>query len=109
MGEFIEFIFGNLFLVFVIIAGMFSFITRMFSNTQKNEREKTTSSSERGTPVREIMRRAQEALENLEGEPSGTEQRKTSNKPAKPLGKLATEGVNQRYSFEHERNEQYER
>src|SRR5699024_6788686 len=108
MDELINLIFDNLFLLFIIIAGLVSFFNRMkASSRDRNGREQPSAEREADTkpkqsPVREMMKRLEEMAESLDPDSPKQEQSaeaKTVEEKPKSTPRMST--------FEQQREEQY--
>lgn len=111
MESFFDFIFANLFLVFVIITGLLSFFNRMISGRSKNKEEHPSSDQPKKSTIGEAMRRMQEMIETIE-QPDEPTRQKVEKKVAKASEKLQTARQkieSSSYSFEEMRNEQFDR
>lgn len=111
MGSFIEFIFNNPFLLFIIIAGIVSFFNRLTSSGEQAKQSRDPDADETGrtSTVRDVMRKMQEMADSLDPEVEEKKsQRRTEKKGPQPLGKLdSTAEKTPAYSFEEERAAQY--
>lgn len=112
MGNLIEIIFDNPFLLFIIIAGIVSFFNRMTSSSsneeEKSEQEGQGETSGRQT-VRDAMRKMQEMAESFNPDAETTKpQRRTEERQTRAQQEKAlTKDSTPTYSFEEQRQEQY--
>lgn len=77
MEGLIEFIFANLFLVIIIVTGLLSFFKNMLAN--QNKQGSPNQESERGSPLREAMKRVEEMVESIDV-PEQTTPKRTERK-----------------------------
>lgn len=107
MESLIELILDNPFLLFIIIAGVVSFFSRLTSTTNPEEsQENSERETTRHSPVRDVMKRMQEMAELLD--PEMEKKKHQQEVEAKKKAKESKEKV-ERYSFEQQREEQYKR